>query len=158
MTRGIIEVMSSDRRSYDSTGHHLERPDSTTTDTTTTITPPPQLVYHHDNFYPLSNVQGAKTSFLHVWSVAVVACRADLFSCFRGSCLSSFCHGPSNCGTLTSALHNTTAWRGAIFCPVLMFPGILAPGLVPAGPGPGINHAFPDQAARVHRPRHYRGQ
>ena len=39
-----------------------------------------------------------------------------------------------------------------------MFPGILAPSLVPAGPGPGINHAFPDQAALVHWPRHYRGQ
>ena len=51
-----------------------------------------------------------------------------------------------------------SAWRGTIFCAVLMFPGMLAPRLVPGGPGPGINHAFPDQAARVHWPRHYRGQ
>ena len=29
VTRGIIAVMSSDRRSYDSSGHHLDRPDST---------------------------------------------------------------------------------------------------------------------------------
>ena len=96
-------------------------------------------------------------------------CRADLFSCFRGSCLSSFCYGfqlrhNGWCAFQTtqqypSLLHHSiSAWRWAIFCPVLMFPGILAPSLVPAGPGPGINHAFPDQAALVHWPRHYRGQ
>ena len=36
VTRGIIAVMSSDRRSYDSSGHHLDRPDSTNSGTKNT--------------------------------------------------------------------------------------------------------------------------
>ena len=132
--------------------------------TNLTQPPPPPERHHHNHHQHYKHTTLCPMSIGHcprskkLVGSGGVPCRADLFSCFRGSCLSSFCHG-SNCGTALVLVHSTlSAWRRAIFCAVLMFPGILAPGLVPGGPGPGINHAFPDQAGLVHRPRHYRGQ
>ena len=164
--------MSSDRRSYDSSVHHLDRPDSTTTttDTTTTTTtpppPPPQLPQPLIPPPLCTTISSALCSISKVqktlvgWSVVAVPCRSifmfprilSVFILLRTPIVGAHC-------TALALRHSTlSAWRRAIFCAVLMFPGILAPGLVPGGPGPGINHAFPDQAARVQRPRHYRGQ
>ena len=111
---------------------------------------------YHNILHPLFNLQGAKNSS---WLVSGGRAVPIYFHVSADLVCLHFATD-SNCGCTALALRHSTlsAWRRAIFCAVLMFPGILAPGLVPGGPGPGINHAFPDQAARVQRPRHYRGQ
>ena len=85
--------MSRDRRSYDSTGHHLDRPESTSTTThhtphtTSTETTTTNTIASLSFFQAVAQLNWNRNTLL----LFVQWPCSGLFSRFQGSCLSSFC-------------------------------------------------------------------